>query len=885
MGICTVLLAALLVGSAAASDGAVYTEDRLVDGEFMRDWLLCGPFPNPLSDGSTEYFHDERCVGFFKDYLAPVGGEKGVKPAAGLEVPGPGGKARTWFAYHSPRNNVELGEVLKPSTGQAAYAACRIESPKDQARLFGLGSNDGVRVWLNGAAVWTMHMPRSLEVDDDYIRLPLKQGSNLLLLKVDNGGGRWGFVLRPMSDEGARKHLFENIDPELRFDFRLEGEVVKARFGNETSMAAVRGLPSARVKVLTTAGEKVRGLEMALGRAYEYPRKDYPAAEYLLEGVVTAPGGARITARGYFPAYDVIGAVRAMLEADLPEPPSSRAADAYLRLWDHLRWMDGVSHRLRGEPYAYRRLTTALPRLHTALEKLARESSVYDGLFPRPKWIRMTRGKTCVVNWTWSVSIQEGVQLERGLEALSRAWEEHFGMRPRAGTDAKGPTIFLRVSDTAGALTLPSAEATKTFEANPEAYVLWVTPQCVTILGRSPAGAFYGLDSFTQLLERSLQLPCAMVVDAPRYPLRAAYEPLCFLDSDFAERLRRYARLRYNTLFLPSADYLRLDKQDVRQNVYNVFMYCRGLFIEPVPYIETFGGSTIVLNVNRDLAEGVYREDEAHTIAADGSVRLPCPRILDTAHARPRVTDVKGRTLRRGQDYGVASKEPPVFRFEGGATPPGTSVRISYDMVDFNAFKFPASCPSDPEAWEIIDRVVGEIIALVKPRAFHIGQREAGYCNRCSRCRARGLSSGRLMADEIRTASGIVRRHGPSAKVYMWGDLFNPWQNGPLLGAGAAAQGIPKDVIVIDWWYGGLTRFDLDHLDQSFDYFHQCALTTAGAAWDDPFNVVHLAAQGARHPERFLGLVHTHWADRDGCLELTAQAAWEGETVLGEFAF
>ncbi|MCK4890371.1 MAG: hypothetical protein KAS97_10610, partial [Candidatus Aminicenantes bacterium] len=59
----------------------------MVDGAFLHDFMLLGPFPNPLPEGITEYFHtDEACLGFATDYLKSAGGENGVKPYVGQSV-------------------------------------------------------------------------------------------------------------------------------------------------------------------------------------------------------------------------------------------------------------------------------------------------------------------------------------------------------------------------------------------------------------------------------------------------------------------------------------------------------------------------------------------------------------------------------------------------------------------------------------------------------------------------------------------------------------------------------------------------------------------------------------------------------------------------------
>ena len=59
------------------------------------------------------------------------------------------------------------------------------------------GSDDGVRVWLNGEFVAERAIARSLTVEDHVLTLPLRAGANHLFVKVVNEGGAWQFELQP----------------------------------------------------------------------------------------------------------------------------------------------------------------------------------------------------------------------------------------------------------------------------------------------------------------------------------------------------------------------------------------------------------------------------------------------------------------------------------------------------------------------------------------------------------------------------------------------------------------------------------------------------------------------------------------------------------------
>ena len=118
----------------------------------------------------------------------------------------------TWKLHASERDTVDLIEAVGKRDFAVAYAAATIESPEDQSRIVGLGSDDAVRVWLNGELVHESSTPRAVAVDDDVFPVKLKKGTNRLLIKVANDQGDWGFTFRFLSPELVAKQLFKAAD-------------------------------------------------------------------------------------------------------------------------------------------------------------------------------------------------------------------------------------------------------------------------------------------------------------------------------------------------------------------------------------------------------------------------------------------------------------------------------------------------------------------------------------------------------------------------------------------------------------------------------------------------------------------------------------------------
>ena len=72
-----------------------------------------------------------------------------------------------------------------------AYGSLVLESPREQQTTMLIGSNDAVKVWLNGELVHYNFVDRASSDYQDRAPVTLKTGENILLVAVYNAGGRW----------------------------------------------------------------------------------------------------------------------------------------------------------------------------------------------------------------------------------------------------------------------------------------------------------------------------------------------------------------------------------------------------------------------------------------------------------------------------------------------------------------------------------------------------------------------------------------------------------------------------------------------------------------------------------------------------------------------
>lgn len=184
---------AAIILSAAIGYGEIPVYKAEPSEEFFRGWLLCGPFPNPPDANGLQ--NTKNLPGFYTDYLQVHGGETGLKVKEGQEESFEGGKA-TWISHKAEDDIINLDAALSREDNVLGYAYCEIQSSEKCIRTLALGSNDGVRVWLNGEPVLDHPGPRGVKKDENLIPVALKSGRNTLLLKVEEGGNQWGFCCR-----------------------------------------------------------------------------------------------------------------------------------------------------------------------------------------------------------------------------------------------------------------------------------------------------------------------------------------------------------------------------------------------------------------------------------------------------------------------------------------------------------------------------------------------------------------------------------------------------------------------------------------------------------------------------------------------------------------
>jgi hypothetical protein len=172
-------------------DLSAATYQGLEPAKFMTRWLFLGPVPIPWH--GQGYFPDEETAkkNFLADDLPDV-----TTFASQVKA---GEKEYEWAVLESQYGVVDLTQAFD-NWFVAGYAWAQIDMAEDKKGFLGIGSDDSVKVWLNGQLVHQNWVLRGVWPDNDRVPVQFRRGQNQLVLKIQNGGGAWGFSCRLLDE-------------------------------------------------------------------------------------------------------------------------------------------------------------------------------------------------------------------------------------------------------------------------------------------------------------------------------------------------------------------------------------------------------------------------------------------------------------------------------------------------------------------------------------------------------------------------------------------------------------------------------------------------------------------------------------------------------------
>jgi hypothetical protein len=154
---------------------------------FIHQWHIVGPFPFRAETG-------------FENHVAPEGIDLAAEYPAGEGQP-----PLKWQQVKAEgiAPLIDLWNRFGLAEHASAYAMATVTVAEETDAILGLGSDDGVRAWVNGAEVHNNNVDRGTSIDADRVPVHLAAGANTILLQIGQNGGGWNFIARLMNADGV----------------------------------------------------------------------------------------------------------------------------------------------------------------------------------------------------------------------------------------------------------------------------------------------------------------------------------------------------------------------------------------------------------------------------------------------------------------------------------------------------------------------------------------------------------------------------------------------------------------------------------------------------------------------------------------------------------
>jgi hypothetical protein len=172
----------------------------------IKRWWYTGGFENQKMNGFLKDFGPESRPFNPKDiFIIGPGSQNQILSYPGRPVPS---SVPTKIGWERLINNTDENGMITISNlfvqiqYSAAYFFTYLHVPSAREARFLIGSDDGVRVWLNDTLVWSNKVFRGTYPDNDYVRIHLKQGVNRLLVKIVQDIGGCAMLVRLTDPSG-----------------------------------------------------------------------------------------------------------------------------------------------------------------------------------------------------------------------------------------------------------------------------------------------------------------------------------------------------------------------------------------------------------------------------------------------------------------------------------------------------------------------------------------------------------------------------------------------------------------------------------------------------------------------------------------------------------
>ena len=209
---------------------------------------------------------------------------------------------------------VSWGDITDLSDGSnlkrdlVGYAYTTVNRTEAGKALLCLGSDESIRVWVNGTLIFSKITNRPLTADEDQMEVDLKKGENSLLIKLEQRVGPWNFSARIL-ETGAPPARIEEISPSLR-DSTASTLMVKTDANNLRA-----NLAKTTIQVIGAGGKVLAEKVGARGDRLEFNPTAWTDGPYEVRCTTQRLNGLRYTTHLAWYKGDALVAARELVKA------------------------------------------------------------------------------------------------------------------------------------------------------------------------------------------------------------------------------------------------------------------------------------------------------------------------------------------------------------------------------------------------------------------------------------------------------------------------------------------------------------------------------------------------------------------------------------------
>jgi len=166
--------------------------DKPNDKDFIQDWTILdavyfGDKPNAMRAA-----FDNEVVDITTLWQSVENGQVNL-----------GDSDLTWNHISSKTPIIDLSAHIAKQEYVYTYATTYIHAESAKSAYLGVGSDDAIKIWLNGELVHENFAARAVGIDQDLVPVKLVKGENHLVVKVVNATLGWGFSVHTISKDTA----------------------------------------------------------------------------------------------------------------------------------------------------------------------------------------------------------------------------------------------------------------------------------------------------------------------------------------------------------------------------------------------------------------------------------------------------------------------------------------------------------------------------------------------------------------------------------------------------------------------------------------------------------------------------------------------------------